>query len=161
MWKWKMASTALKTGYSHESVCSHCQKSGRSLAGSELELNHVVSTVWGVAKGRRLEQSLFCRAGHCFSSLMWFIASSQGRRINLELTAHQFVIRAPVMQASLLQSSACFHAARLPLEHTLQGCLHPEREGMRHRQVWCGEESKTTPVAQFLLPLCVPWFSET
>lgn len=70
---------------------------------------------------------MFCRAGHCFSSLMWFVPSSQGRRIDLELTAHEFVIRAPVMQASLLQSSACVRAARLPVEHTLPGCLHPGR----------------------------------
>lgn len=129
---------------------------------SELELNHVVSTVWGDAKGSRLEQSLFCRVGHCFSSLMWFIPSSQGRRIHLELTAHKFVIRAPVMQASLLQSSACFH---VPLEHTWQACLHPDRgrawDTGKCGVVWWGiprgeQNNSSGPV---LLPLCVPWLA--
>lgn len=120
----------------------------------ELKLNHVVSTVWGAAKGRRLEQSLFCRAGHWFSSLMWFMPSSQGRGVSLERSAHEFVIRAAVMQDFLLQSSACFNPARL--EHTLPACLHPETgRGWETGKCAGGslEESKTAPVAQFLLPL--------
>lgn len=122
---------------------------------SELELNHVVSTVWGDAKGSRLEQSLFCRVGHCFSSLMWFIPSSQGRRIHLELTAHCLLLelllcKLPFCKA--LPASMC-------LWSTPGKPACTQTEGGHETQasvVWCGEgsleESKTTPVAQSCSP---------
>lgn len=90
--------------------------------------------------------------------LMWFVPSSQGRRINLELTAHEFVIRAPVMQASLLPAwiqPGCLgvHLARLPAPGRGRGWDTGKCAGGSL------EESRTTPVAQFLLPLCVPWLA--
>lgn len=154
-----MASTALKKGYSHGSVCCPCQRSGRSLALFRAEAESRCEHSVRRRQRQELGQSLFCRAGHSFSSLMWFIPSSQGRRINQEPTAHEFVIRAAVMQASLLQSLACFSAARLPVEHTLAA---PRQRPWDSKCAGASlEERKTTPGVQFLLPLCAPWLAGT
>lgn len=61
MW---MASTALKKGYYHGSVCCPCQRSGRSLALFRAEAESRCEHSVRCRQRRELEQSLFCRAGH-------------------------------------------------------------------------------------------------